>query len=251
MRIKIQNKDHFAEHDLKFVQFLELDEEFEAEIERLREKWGIPKKGLNNNTSVKLWRDTNPPSKLKYQTNVMDDAIMLATLFRKPKYWAKTFLSILLYNTAIPHNRTFSIFQPVTITKKNEAVIITVREKISIKQLKKYITDNTCRLNAYLSSLPANPYIKATNIKIKKRIARLKRQKKTDAEIGSIILKEFPKGHTFDNTNYEVIGVKRNRFQKVFIKNIKKDFVKARRQEELDNMSEIEKYRLKLQRRPK
>lgn len=246
MQIKIVNKDKFSEHEYKFIQLLELDEEFEGEIKRLRDKWEIPTDGVERGTSIKWWKDTSPSSKYRYQTSIEDDAFTLTTLYNKPKYWVTTFLSILLYNQATPPDRNSSQFQPIQIRKGNN-VTITIRENISLRNLKKFIGDNSKQLIDYLSSLPKNPRIKIKNVEIKKTIVQLKRKKNSDKEIGGILDKKFGENELPFSTDYATVGRKRMRFQKALNKKLKKDFDKAKKQEQLDSLSNKEKPQFALQ----
>lgn len=224
MRISIQDENHFIEDDLKFVQLLELDDEFEAEIKKIRDKWEIPEEGMDQSEIIPPLKNIDDLPEYRDRNTVADDAYELVKLHRRPRIWVRTFLSIILYGIAVPPARPASIM----IVQTHRGFELILREKVSIREIKRFIDNNSELLNEFMSKLPTRQKIKAKKIEIKKRIVQLRKEGKSYDTIGDKLQGEFEEDTKFD-FSYGGLGITKSRFQKLLDRELKKDEDEVRR----------------------
>ncbi len=203
----------FTEDELKYIKILEEDENLERDLRSARERCNLPPEGCNIDKPISKYNRQEVFNKIDWNQLIYNSyrfSLMFGLPTPLPEYWRQFFSNLILFNIALPMDK--SQYLPVEIKANEKEVTIIIREKTSKRALKKYIDDSDT-LDHLLTTLPVTPTIGISlkGLGIKKRIMELKEVGKTDREIGEILSEEY-EDLPF-NPDYEIIAVERTRYK--------------------------------------
>lgn len=215
MKIKIESLPdfEFTEDEINFIKLLEVDEFFEDFVVAVRKKLGI---SPDKSKSVDI-EEVNSYS-----------AILVGGYKSLPDYWITTFSQIIMRGVAVPpfmKNITDTDFNLEGVSDEKvskgytQKVVIEVRTKTSLRQLKMFIDDHKQEIEEALSQLPQKPQLGVENIDIHLEIMKLRKQGKEFREIADELYPKYGK-----NFSDEVsINTRYNRFKDRIAKTLRKD----------------------------
>ena len=219
MKINMVNYEGiFSSKEKRYLRLLEDTDDFWHLVVTARKRVGIPSRGF----SPKQITNNEEYEQLAHNIlggnsgiELIRNAMMIRHIYGIPKYWDYTFASIILMNIAVPPLKSnFPKFEihyschldnlrkelSTKITRQvqmdTNKITITIRENMSIKDLKNYIDKNQAVLNKYLLFLPTNPNKmdrlgKQKNLSIKKEIRNYKKNGLSYSQIGNKLFKKY------------------------------------------------------------
>src|SRR3989304_756754 len=167
MKIKLdESNGKFEQRDLQYIQLLETDKIFEALVKRARVECGTDKKALSNYPSESIF--------LKAFTH----AKQIIALYGLPSSWLYSLSDfIVMRKFPSPHSSIF-ISGLSTNTKNGLAndLTITIKQKASWDELKRWIGSHKETIKEHLEKLPPKNSKMNSNFEIKYEVFRLYRE---------------------------------------------------------------------------
>ncbi|HSD98594.1 MAG TPA: hypothetical protein VLB73_02760 [Patescibacteria group bacterium] len=220
--------DTFTRDSEKFINLLEVDEEFIKLLAIIRESLGFPEEGFPSIVEYQLWERKQYKEKgidfLSKQSDLIDQfSVLLKSLFMLPNGWENFFHSIIIDNTSFyPY---LDLLPIETIFRDGEVQII-IREKMSLRNVQKFIREDHKRIGKYLETLSESPRIKIEGIEVKKYMLKLQIQGASLVEIAEKVEKRY-KGKLSFSPDYEIIGSLISRFKKDIKRTLHKNWSKT------------------------
>ncbi len=219
MKITIfKNPKEVDNNTLKYIKLLEQSKDFWKLIEIVRKKSNIPQGGylfLDDKLPIKQqkviikqilepWPELD--RKGPRHRAIVRSSLIILLLLDLPESWFFAITTIIMFNLIFPPSSYQDSFETKYIdtrvpkTKQDafrpeRSVQISIKEKMTIKEIVNQINKHKNQLLKQISNLPSGPQQitwlnKTKNIDIKTRIKELKESGKTYKEIGDKILSE-------------------------------------------------------------
>src|SRR3989344_5099026 len=175
--LKSQPTDRkFTKDEVKFIQFMEEDDDLEHHIESARNKAKIPAGGFNLDVPISKYNETGAFQKMDLN-KVYDEAetIHLILYSHVPKYWITTLIPLIVFNVALPPQRRE--VEPIEIQYTENDIKILIKRRVTRKDIVNFLTKNKDVLDKHLINLPKRttmPSIKVQDMTLFKKIRQLK-----------------------------------------------------------------------------
>lgn len=211
-KLKPKSTDRkFTKNELKFIQFMEEDDDLEDFIKSAREKADIPPGGFDLNIPLAKYLESGEFKKMDLKI-VYDQADFIHGYLygHIPKYWITTLIMLIVFNIALPPEKIE--IEPIEIEASRFEVRILVKRKVPVKEIMSFIVKNKNIIDQ-LPENPSVPKIKVQDIKLFKKISQLKKDGLSDLKI-SQKLDEDSSSEPPLELDHAAIGVYRNRFRK-------------------------------------
>ncbi len=244
MKITIlEPREGFSKEDVNYLKILEESDLFWESVETARAKLGIPVGGFKaryTSSQEKVSMALSPDDLVTFKaitnedkkfTALAQDTQTILKILNLPQYWLTPMMSIILSNTAFSpkeKDKTISIEyigglkkfrQEVNILDKDR-LVISFREKLTLKEMKKVLDKNEKDINKFMSYLPKAPDQRSglktiKDLDIRKKMLQYKKDGMENKQVGQKIKEEYGERNIGFELEKDQIATYQARFKKM------------------------------------